>query len=405
MRDILCNVEELKETIDFNKEEIAEEKEEIKLLYDDINKGIQRYPRKNEEIIHETKGRLFRLLYELIRAKYSLGMECVSIEQDYLDLISVVSDIGYKKIGYVHFIQVFALGILLEVEDSKLEQLIRTADKEKLDDCLFDFLVHSCGLIRKFSSENYQKETPYKETAQIINLSFKDKDTAIRELKNYMEKKWFQGHYDYEWKNAHKRAGYVGFWSFETAALVKILELDDSKLHDNIHYPYDLVHYKKGKSFSSGLVQTARKDKEENKKSDCSERSEFEQIIPQVFHALVNQIITDYGHLENKDFWTKYKLDDVWFTIDEFSHAKADRNLLGEVIINVLVDKGYILQLDYKENVEDHINEIQNFWKEENVMLIRFELKNDQNYYAIIPQKVHLRKLLDVAIVEDVPLV
>lgn len=405
MRDVLCNAEELKETIDFNKEEIAEEKEEIKLLYDDINKGIQRYPRKNEEIIYETKGRLFRLLYELIRAKYSLGMECVSIEQDYLDLISVVADIGYKKIGYVHFIQVFALGILLEVTNSKLEQLIEIADKENLDDCLFDFLVHSCGLERKFASENYQKEKPYKETALIINLSYENKAAAVKELKNYMEKKWFQGHYDYEWENAHKRVGYVGFWSFETAALVKILQLDDSKLQDNIHYPYDLMHYKKGRTFSTEHMQTVNKDKDDIKKSDFSEKSELGQIIPQAFHELINKIIADYAHLENKDFWTKYKLEDVWFTIDEFSLAKSDRNLLGEIIINVLVDKGYILQLDYKENVEDHINEIKNFWKEKQVILVHFELNNDQNYYAIIPRKAHLRKLYDVAIIEDKTLV
>ena len=40
-----------------------------------------------------------------------------------------------------------------------------------------------------------------------------------------MEKEWFKGHYDYEWKNAHKEPGYVGYWSFETAAIVKILDL------------------------------------------------------------------------------------------------------------------------------------------------------------------------------------
>ncbi|TKI19923.1 DUF1911 domain-containing protein, partial [Bacillus cereus] len=31
---------------------------------------------------------------------------------------------------------------------------------------------------------------------------------------------------------------------FETAALAKILELDDTSLKDNNHYPYDLAHYK-----------------------------------------------------------------------------------------------------------------------------------------------------------------
>ncbi len=46
-------------------------------------------------------------------------------------------------------------------------------------------------------------------------------------------------------KNAHKEPGYVGYWSFETAAIVKILGLDDTSLKGNNHYPYDLAHYKK----------------------------------------------------------------------------------------------------------------------------------------------------------------
>src|SRR5699024_12522208 len=64
-------------------------------------------------------------------------------------------------------------------------------------------------------------------------------------------KEWFQGHYDFEWKNAHNETGYVGFWRFESAALAKILGLDDAGLQDNNHYPYDLAHYKNTMSFQS----------------------------------------------------------------------------------------------------------------------------------------------------------
>jgi len=56
-----------------------------------------------------------------------------------------------------------------------------------------------------------------------------------------MGKEWFKGHYDFGWRNAHKEPGYYGFWSFDTAALAKILGLDDSALKDNNHYPYDTL--------------------------------------------------------------------------------------------------------------------------------------------------------------------
>jgi len=57
-------------------------------------------------------------------------------------------------------------------------------------------------------------------------------------------KDWFKGHYDYDWKDAHKHPGYVGFWSFETTAIAKLSQLDDECLKDTSHYPYELAHYK-----------------------------------------------------------------------------------------------------------------------------------------------------------------
>ena len=46
-----------------------------------------------------------------------------------------------------------------------------------------------------------------------------------------------------------KKVGYVGLWSFESAALAKILALNDEKLKSSSHYPYDLAHYKSNKRF------------------------------------------------------------------------------------------------------------------------------------------------------------
>ncbi len=48
------------------------------------------------------------------------------------------------------------------------------------------------------------------------------------------------------WYDIHKTKEklYYGYWSFETGAIAKILNLDDSSLKDVSYYPYDLVHYK-----------------------------------------------------------------------------------------------------------------------------------------------------------------
>jgi hypothetical protein len=37
---------------------------------------------------------------------------------------------------------------------------------------------------------------------------------------------------------------YCGYWSFESGAIARILQLDDSTLANTPYYPYDMAHYK-----------------------------------------------------------------------------------------------------------------------------------------------------------------
>ncbi len=49
--------------------------------------------------------------------------------------------------------------------------------------------------------------------------------------------------------------------------------------------------------------------------------------------------------------------------------------------------RDYILQLDYKEDLEDYIDNLKNFWNGSETKLIQFMLENDQNYYAWVPKR------------------
>lgn len=44
-------------------------------------------------------------------------------------------------------------------------------------------------------------------------------------------------------KNKHET--FFGYWCFESAAFIKILNLDDSIIEKQEYYPYDLVHWDK----------------------------------------------------------------------------------------------------------------------------------------------------------------
>lgn len=273
---------------------------------------------------------------------------------------------------------------------------------EKYDDILFDFLVSACGWERNINSSQFQKESPYSKTLEIIKLAAENREAANIRLKKYVEKEWLEGHASYGWKTAHKKVGYVGLWSFESAALAKILALNDEKLKSSSHYPYDLAHYKSNKRFSVKAIETVEKNrrKDETGEGIVSNR-ELECIVPAQFQNMVNTAIMDYDKLEDEEFWNKYKLSEIWYTLEMYEDDKKKAILLGTILVNLLVDKGYIIQIDYKEDIEDYIDNIKNFWGEQEIKLVRFELENDQNYYAKVPRISNVKNMYEVHILDE----
>lgn len=131
----------------------------------------------------------------------------------------------------------------------------------------------------------------------------------------------------------------------------------------------------------------------------------LENIIPSRWHAFVNELIHDYKVLDDSEFYEKYKetigMNQIWFLLQEYEEENEQKNLLGSLIVFYLTEKDYILQLDYKEDLEDYIDNLKNFWKESETKLVQFILDNDQNYYAWVPKEVNIKNMYEVDI-EDV---
>ena len=182
----------------------------------------------------------------------------------------------------------------------------------------------------------------------------------------------------------------------------KILALNDEKLKSNSHYPYDLAHYKSNKRFSVKAIETVEENrrKDETGEGIVSNR-ELECIVPAQFQNMVNTAIMDYDKLEDEEFWNKYKLSEIWYTLEMYEDDKKKAILLGTILVNLLVDKGYIIQIDYKEDIEDYIDNIKNFWGEQEIKLVRFELENDQNYYAKVPRISNVKNMYEVHILDE----
>ncbi|ARC32747.1 MULTISPECIES: PoNi-like cognate immunity protein [Bacillus] len=406
MRNYLCIEEKCREGIEYNKEFIEENREDIKSLEEDTKNGIQRYSKDNKSIIEGTYLANFRYEMEDIRAKYSLGEEISVIEEDFHNAIYDLENTGSREIGYLSLIWMISLGILLETDKKNIERLKKIVDTKNMNDAVIDFLLCASDIGYIKMTNRYYKENPYAKTREIIELAQTDKKEASKRLQTYMEKEWFKGHYDYEWKNAHKEPGYVGYWSFETAALVKILELDDTSLKDNNHYPYDLAHYKNEMKYKHIDLSEYHYEDETEEIEDIVEgienNSALENIIPPKWHSLVNELIHDYENMGDSSFYEKYKktigIGQVWFLPQEYEEENEQKNLLGSLIVFALTLRDYILQLDYKEDLEDYIDNLKNFWNVSETKLVQFMLENDQNYYAWVPKEANIPNMYEVKI-------
>ena len=126
----------------------------------------------------------------------------------------------------------------------------------------------------------------------------------------------------------------------------------------------------------------------------------IESIIPTKFHADVKQLIEDYSSLSDEKLWNKYDLEECWFSVEEYQDAKKEDDLLGFLIINLLVEKGFILQVDYKDDPEEYMDEMRPYGKYEE-KIVRFDVDNDQIYFANVPKDAACKDVFGIGIVDD----
>ncbi|WP_195980262.1 PoNi-like cognate immunity protein, partial [Clostridium butyricum] len=303
MRDNLCEAKELEEDIRFINRSIDRRNTDILKIKNSILQKIDNDFIVNLEVIYNMYATNVRKLIDKMRAMYSRGDELKDFQEVWNNAVDALENLRKNTIGYLNLLWLVGIGILLEVPKEDMRKVEKCIKRQSTKDFVLQFLLNSYLDCEDEIELCFEKENPYKKVVEIINLSFEDKKKASDRLTKYMNSEWFKGHYDYEWKNAHKEPGYLGFWSFETAAIVKIFGLDDSKLKENNHYPYEFAHYKNEIKFNITKLNIKEEKEEEEQKQYIKSNHELEKIIPNKFREKVNSIIEDYNMLEDKEFW------------------------------------------------------------------------------------------------------
>ncbi|WP_239424419.1 PoNe immunity protein domain-containing protein [Snodgrassella communis] len=114
LRDKLNSLEGYQEIIEQNIKYIQEDFLEIKSLEEDEKKGIQKYPKPNNEIIKSTYKGIFIYQSDILIAKYSIGQPIPNLIEDYKRSVSYMEK-GWKAIsGYIDMVWMLSIGIMLE---------------------------------------------------------------------------------------------------------------------------------------------------------------------------------------------------------------------------------------------------------------------------------------------------
>lgn len=148
--------------------------------------------------------------------------------------------------GYDEMLWMLSLGYLLDIDNADFKKLVDVIDRDGVKDYLFEYIIRA-----KLSDRQPIEEESYQIFFGIPNTFDKlrqaitetDKVKAEKLVKEFVTKDWYKNHKDAGWYDSHKSKHdtYFGYWSFETAAVVKIMGLDDSSFQDCQYYPKDLV--------------------------------------------------------------------------------------------------------------------------------------------------------------------
>lgn len=199
---------------------------------------------------------------KLCISKYSSGDSLEPVLTEYTNIFSVVTeswpelwklkDVNgdefdqYILSAYDEMLWMLSIGYLLDVPNDQFKKLVEVIDRDKVKDYLFEFIIRAKLPDRQpIGEESYRDFYGVPETFAKLReaISGVDATTAEKLIKVFLQKEWYKNHKDAGWYNSHKSKHdtYFGYWSFESAAVVKIMRLDDSSFRDNQYYPKDLL--------------------------------------------------------------------------------------------------------------------------------------------------------------------
>ncbi|MED2790305.1 DUF1911 domain-containing protein [Bacillus wiedmannii] len=195
-----------------------------------------------EDRILNVRKKVYDLEYQILIAKHSMGEPIESLIDDYKLIAGKMEEFWDINL-YEDMLWMLSIGIMLEIDKNTFDILAKLVEKHKVNDFLYNFIIHYRNEEVNYQNGNWLFEKPFKSLINVILCN--DNTKSCEFMKKYLLEQWYVGHNDMGWYECHKHQEklYFGYWSFESGAIAKILKLDDSSLKNTLYYPYDMVHY------------------------------------------------------------------------------------------------------------------------------------------------------------------
>lgn len=166
---------------------------------------------------------------DLLKAEFSYGASKENLKTLLIRAMSIVSE--NANVTFDDLLTLLSLAVMLEA-GSDAKKLIDSKASSISDDRLLNFLSTYIKIGKGDWDQSISLRTEYKLLNDVFTSD--DKEASLNE---YLEK-WYESHSGYAWYNSHLRDTdtYCGYWSFESAALAMIMDLDSTKV-DSEYYP------------------------------------------------------------------------------------------------------------------------------------------------------------------------
>lgn len=187
----------------------------------------------------ELSDRLIMYHLDLIELLYSSNGSSNEIKNHLYRIFELLNHCQYED-SYVQCLWLLSISYVLDISPTAIEILKKRILENKYD----DFVV-SAILNKMFGDVPIKDSFNWKRPYQKLQGILEQKENAdVFLLKEYLEKHWYKGHSDMSWYDGHNKAinVYTGYWAFETVALVKMFNLDDSTLKGLKYYPSELLN-------------------------------------------------------------------------------------------------------------------------------------------------------------------